>query len=82
MSETDIAPWYHKWLDWVGLDGIRWSLGGMRYRAEMEKHADAADTSVLFFSLAVLFVSCIHGNWQKTLCYQHCAKSNVLKALC
>ena len=53
----------------------------------MEKRADAADASVLFFSLAVLFFfGCIRANWLKTLCYYHCAKtfskSNVLKALC
>ena len=48
----------------------------------MEKRADAADTSVLFFSLAVLIFWLYTRKLAKTLCYYHCAKSNVLEALC
>ena len=29
----DVAPWRHKWLNWMGWDWIGWSLGGVRYGA-------------------------------------------------
>ena len=55
---------------------------------EMEKHADAADASVLFFSLAVLIRwLCTRKLAKKravlfTLCYKHCEMSTVLLTLC
>ena len=48
----------------------------------MEKHADTADISVLFFSLAVLIFwlyTCKLA--KKPLRYKHCAKGNMQKAL-
>ena len=47
--------------------------------AEMEKRADAADASVLFFLLAVLiFWLYTRKLAKKELCYLHCALTNVL----
>ena len=46
--------------------------------AEMEKRVDAADASVLFFSLAVLFCWLYTRKLAiKELCYLHCAISTV-----
>ena len=46
--------------------------------AEMEKRADAADASVLFFSLAVLICWLYTRKIaEKELCYLHCAISTV-----
>ena len=62
---------------------LRSEMTPLPHFAEMEKRADAADTSVFFVSLDVLIFSCITRQMAKNLlCYQHCAKSNALKALC
>ena len=53
----------------------------IREKAEMEKRADTADISVLFF-WAVLIFWLYMRKQTKTLCYYHCAKSNMLKLLC
>ena len=53
-------------------------------RSEMEKRADAADASVLFFSLAVLICWLYTRKLAKkgtvlfALCYKHCEISTVL----
>ena len=51
-------------------------------KPEMEKRADAADTFVLFFFLSCANFLADMRKLAKTLCYYHCAKSNVLEALC